>query len=80
MDTLTVSTQTLNGSPQGGIPLDLLLEIPPPGKGEGRGEGSLIDGGGKRSKCNGRVSGNVALGVTLQSDLEGILNLEVFSC
>ena len=26
------------------------------------------------------VSGNVALGVTLQSDLEGILNLKAFSC
>ena len=27
-----------------------------------------------------RVSGNVMLGVTFQSDQEGILNLEVFSC
>ena len=26
------------------------------------------------------LSGNVALGVTLQSDLEGILNLKAFSC
>ena len=33
--------------------MDLPLEIPPPGEGEGRGERSLIDGGGKRSKRDG---------------------------